>query len=385
MDAFDRQTLDALLGDREGPCVSLYMPTHRSGRQTQQDPLRLKNLLKRAQQDMDEMWLDTRVTEGVLQPAERLLPRKDFWDHAGDGLAIFLAPGFSQVLRLAASFEELCVVGPRFRVTPLLPLLDTSGDHLALALSQNHVRLLRCSRYACERVPLPDAPASLEDALRYDDPEESLQLHSGSSGAAGGQRAAVFHGQGTVEAVEKSNLLRYFRRVDKGLRAALRGETAPLVLACVDYYRPIYAEANTYGSLAKESLAGNPELLKDEDLRQRTWDLLAGRREEAREDARRRFERLAGTGRTGTRVGEVLAAARDGRIDTLFAALDRHVWGYVEPDATVRRLDPNEQQPGAEDLLDRIVANALSTGAAVHAVPTADVPGDGPLAAIYRY
>jgi hypothetical protein len=385
MDTCTRHTLDRLLEDRDGPCVSLFMPTHRREPGTEQDPIRLKNLVRRAQADMDEMWLDGAAAKDLLEPARALVDQKDFWANASDGLAVFLAPGFREILRLPAPFEEACIVGPRFRVTPLLPLVDTSDHHLVLALSQNEVRLLRCHRFGCELVPTPQAPVNMEEALRYDNPEESLQLHSGSSGSAGSMRAAVFHGQGTVEAVEKTNLLRYFRRVDKGIHAALRGDTSPLLLACVDYYAPLYEEANTYPGLARERLSGNPETFTNEQLLTRSRDALAGRRRASLEDARRRFAGLAGTGKTGTRLSEVLTACREGRVDTLFVALDEHVWGYLEPDATVRRLAGNEQTPGAEDLLDRVVTEALRTRATVRVVPHEEVPTDGPLAAIYRY
>ena len=45
MDIFTRENLTNLSGDMGSPCVSIYMPTHRVGREMQQDPIRLKNLL----------------------------------------------------------------------------------------------------------------------------------------------------------------------------------------------------------------------------------------------------------------------------------------------------------------------------------------------------
>jgi len=45
-------------------------------------------------------------------------------------------------------------------------------------------------------VELEDVPQSIAEALRYDDPEKSLQFHTGTSGGGNGERAAMFHGQG---------------------------------------------------------------------------------------------------------------------------------------------------------------------------------------------
>jgi hypothetical protein len=36
-----------------GPCVSVFMTMHRSGSETQQDPIRFKNLLREAEEHKD--------------------------------------------------------------------------------------------------------------------------------------------------------------------------------------------------------------------------------------------------------------------------------------------------------------------------------------------
>ena len=49
MDAFGTGELRNLMGQQADPCVSVYLPTHVSGEEGQQDPVRLKNLLKQAE------------------------------------------------------------------------------------------------------------------------------------------------------------------------------------------------------------------------------------------------------------------------------------------------------------------------------------------------
>ena len=45
MDIFTRSELEQLMRKEQQWCVSIYMPTHRTGSEAQQDPVRLKNLL----------------------------------------------------------------------------------------------------------------------------------------------------------------------------------------------------------------------------------------------------------------------------------------------------------------------------------------------------
>ena len=48
--AITREEIRDLLSLEAGrPCVSIYMPTYRSGSETQQNPIRLKNLLRSIQ------------------------------------------------------------------------------------------------------------------------------------------------------------------------------------------------------------------------------------------------------------------------------------------------------------------------------------------------
>jgi hypothetical protein len=50
MNTSKREDLMELISEQKGICVSIYMPTHRAGSETQQDPIRLKNLLKEAEE-----------------------------------------------------------------------------------------------------------------------------------------------------------------------------------------------------------------------------------------------------------------------------------------------------------------------------------------------
>jgi hypothetical protein len=50
MEIFTRKELKILAQAQDGPCVSLYLPTHRVPTEIQQDRLRLKNLLRQAEE-----------------------------------------------------------------------------------------------------------------------------------------------------------------------------------------------------------------------------------------------------------------------------------------------------------------------------------------------
>ncbi len=385
------QDLEALLAHREGPCVSIYMPTHRTGHEMQQDTIRLKNLLKASERELQGVAIRETSAQEILKPARDLLNEGPFWENLGDGLAVFLAPGFSRIYRLPAPFSELHVVAGAFHVKRLLPIVGGDGRFYVLALSQNEVRLLRGTRFHVEELEPDGMPKSLREALWMDHPEKSLQFHTGSSAATtgdgGSRRAAVFHGQGGPAAIEKSKLERYFRRVDDGLREHLANGKDPLVLAGVDHYFPIYREISKVPTLEKEGVPGNPEKLSMRELHDRAWAIVEPQFRKAETDAIDRYRAHAGQGKTAAGLEAVLPAAHHGRVDTLLVAAGRQQWGaWVAgsgADGSVVIHDHYEQ--GDRDLLDVAAAATLKSGGRVFPLAVERIPDGADALAILRY
>ncbi|MBN1137486.1 MAG: hypothetical protein JXM73_12935, partial [Anaerolineae bacterium] len=135
MDILTKQDLQELIEKRDGWRVSIFVPTHRTGRETRQARIRLKNLLAQAEERLAAAGLRAPEIKAQLEPASRLVQDSLFWQRQSDGLAIFLAAETARHYRLPLDFEELVVVADRFYVKPLLPLLSGDGRFYVLALS----------------------------------------------------------------------------------------------------------------------------------------------------------------------------------------------------------------------------------------------------------
>src|ERR1041384_8331314 len=123
MDILNPADLKSLMAQQGKWCVSFYMPTHRVGHEQQQDPVRLKNLLARAETSLLANGLRRQKVQKLMQPAEDLLWDKDFWQHQSEGLAIFLSNDFSVTYRLPANFNDFLMIAKSFHTKPLVPLL----------------------------------------------------------------------------------------------------------------------------------------------------------------------------------------------------------------------------------------------------------------------
>lgn len=337
--------------ERTGPCVSVLLPTHRGGPQVRQDPIRLRNLLDEASTRLASSGLGSRRCEELLAPHRALLDDRDFWRYLSDGLALYSSPGFHRRFRVPLPFVEEVAVGGSFRLGPLLPLLAGGGHFFVLSLSQNEVKLYEATRSTIAELPLGSIPPSMAEALAHEDPERQLQFRSG-----GGQ-TAQFHGHGAGGEVDKQTLERFFRAVDSGVVATLGGDPSPLVLAAVGYYAPIYRSISRHPNVIEMCVEGNPEHRSPVELHAEAWPLAEPVLASARQQALGRL-RDAPTARVATALADVLAAAREGRVDTLVVTPGPSTWGRVDP-STGAAVETEGPASDGEDLLDRAVADTL--------------------------
>jgi hypothetical protein len=150
----------------------------------------------------------------------------------------------------------------------------------------------------------------------------------------------------------------------------------------VDYLQPIYRQANTYAHLLERGVEGNPDRLSSGELHDRAWPLVQPRFEAEQQRAAAQYRQLAGTEHASGDLEAVVAAAYEGRVETLFVALGRQIWGVFDP--TAGRVEKhNEASFGDVDLLDLAAACTLAHGRTVYAVEPEQVPSKTDMAAIF--
>lgn len=101
-------------------------------------------------------------------------------------------------------------------------------------------------------------------------------------------------------------------------------------------------------------------------------------------DAASKYRELVHTESTSNDVKKVIEAASAGRVDTLFVARDKWVWGCCDPETFSTEIH-DERLPDDEDLLDLAAVKTLSNGGTVYAVEQEKMPDETTLAAIFRF
>lgn len=377
-----KTTIKKLSNITHQTCISVYFPTYVAGKQVQQNAIRCKNNLNTAQAKLVEMGISASDAEAMLQPAFNLIDDADFWRHQSHGLALFLWEDNFEYYRLPWEVEELVVVSDRLHLKPLMPLLTNNELFYILALSQNQVRLCQGTHYTVAPVEIADLPDSLASALRYDDPEAQLQYHSVADNS--GSPVSLYSGQGVGTDDEKNKILRYFQKIDNALQDFLAEQNIPLILAGVEYLLPIYQEANSYPHLLENGITGNPDTLKPEELHSQAWPIAQDYFDQQRSAALNQYHNVIGTGQASANLEDVLVAAENGQVDTLFVTLPEHCWGLF--DANKRNVEVHaDRVTGDADLLDLAAVKTFTQSGTVYAIDREQMPDGQIIAAVYRY
>jgi len=124
----------------------------------------------------------------------------------------------------------------------------------------------------------------------------------------------------------------------------------------------------------------SPEGLSPQELHARAWPIVEPLFLRAQREAAARYDRLAGTGLTSQDPQDIVRAAEDGRIETLF--ISQHPAG---PSAAAGDVPVSDGDGGLRDVLELATVTVLSEDGTVYVFPAGEVPGGGSAAAVLRY
>src|SRR5262245_58346657 len=272
MQLISQNEMQSLIRKNGGLCVSIFLPTVRAG-DTQQNKIRLKNLLRTAEQQLEENGVRGPEAAELLAPARDLLDDQTWWEHPQDGLAIFLAQDVFETFRLPVAFRELVAVEKRFHMKPLFPLLNGDGHFAVLCLTKREIRLFSCHHFSVQEVDLGEMPSRFEEVMG-DLTRRSTTFQTGSTKAV--TRSPIFPGHGLTEDDFKAEIRKFFDLVDDNLAhlAVDVDRDAPFVLAGVEYLLPLFKEATNLPNVLDEGLTGNPEGLSPQELHAKAWEIV---------------------------------------------------------------------------------------------------------------
>lgn len=214
------QEIIELAKKNEKPLVSIYMPTH-IGADSQQDPTRLNNLLREANNilsENDEYEIDV---EEFLSEAESIIDDNDFWNKNTDGLGILIDSENTHIFRLNGNIEEELYIGEHFDIIPLIDYYELPNDYYFLDLSKD-----RFSLYSYKDGKLNETDNEIYK--RFTDLFDDRDIEVEGSPTKG--KSDSVHGYHTSSSVEEKERDKYFRYLADELKTFLQNKEEKLIL-----------------------------------------------------------------------------------------------------------------------------------------------------------
>jgi hypothetical protein len=366
--------VQSMVGTRQHPCISIYMPTDGGPPGRQEDRIRWKNLVRGAERLLESTYGAGEAKKLTAHIAHAYLERP-----ARPGsVAVLRSPDVDARYWLPVKVPEIVVVSGSFHTKPLVSYLDRNRRYFVLALAERSVALYEGTPFSLRRL---DVQLPAFDSFHPGTAEPYRGVHGGR----GMVRASARHGWREPSAEYKSELLRRFRSIDRAVSRCLQDEAAPLVLAGVGYYHPIYRSVSCYPHLLEDGIEGNVEYARLSEIYERAWPIVAAYESDLISTAVAQYASARAAGRAIDGLQTVAHAAARGRVRLLLHGEAVHVWGYLDPVTGDCRVHERQQDAEDADVLDDICEMVLLRGGDVVEVPRDRMPDSSQIAAVLRY
>jgi hypothetical protein len=393
VDYFGREDFRTLLQERQGPAISIFVPTARSSSEAETNRLRYRAAVDRARQLLPSATEGDEAGESVAETLESLIQDEEFWRYQSDGLAVFASPDVQRLYRLPSTVPDLVVVASSFHTRPMLEYLQAPDRYWVLGLSQKNVRLWSGTAAGASPIDLQGVPRNLMEALGYDFERDQKivlrrKVRNASHGSHGrGGTMPVFHGHGVGSDDEEPELRRFFKRVDEGLQEMLEGEIGPVVLAAVKEYHPLYRGVTGLDNLAEEGIEASVADWSPDRVHEAAWPIAKAQVAKKIDRALELWESSYGRGKGEQDLANLARLAVAGRIRLLLTERGRRLWGTLDRSTgAIEIVQEGGEDPSGEaaELLDELAEVVILRGGNALVLPPERMPTDTGVAGILR-
>jgi len=355
------QELRSYQQHQQYPSASILLPTHRTAPKNKQDPIRAKNLLRKAVQRLQAEFSKREVAP-VVKNLKQLVQDVD-WQNTLDGLALFASAERSAAIHLPFRVKPRAVIDAAFAVRDLIYAFNRAPRYRVLTLSHE---------------------ARLYDAWT-DVLEEQLAkpfplAHRGAGGAA-----KLPGGKGVNRSAVRDDAQRtFYRAVDDALAQRQKADPLPVIIVGVERNLAFYREVTRQDTAIIGMLAGNHDRTAPQALGKLVWPVFEASATLRRTEALVQLDSAVDANRYASGIDQVWRALAGGKVQTLLVEKEFQHQADVSPAGD--QLLPYTGQGAAalDDVIDEAAARVLNAGGAVYFYGTGDLDVHQRIAAVLR-
>ena len=353
----DKATLTRLQSVHKYPSVSILLPTHRTAPDNQQDHIRLKNLIKQAEERLLQEF-DKRTSDAVMQQVHAIADKLDV-NYNLDGLAIFANADMAERVDFPFAVAERVVIDETFATRDLIKMLNRSSSYYVMTLSGHKARLFSAARDQLTEVRAEGFPYSHE--------------------------AGVNASRGNADDHDRA-MQQIFNPIDKAFNLLYNAQPMDLVLAGSTENLSHYREIADNKKLIYAAVEGNYDNHTPHDIGKIVWPVVREQLSAERAELIGSLQAARSQEKAAVGLDECWQLAQQGRIDTLLLEENYSQPGTVSENGQVLHLTDDATAPGiVDDLLDELAEHVIQTGGRVAFFENGGLTEFGRVGAVLRY
>ncbi len=353
--------LEQLASEKNNPCVTISMTTHRTHPDNLTDTITFKNLLKQAHERVTKEFGKHDVSD-LLKKIDGL---KDEFDvnYNLESLHIFISTSTKEVVKsMWPSTGNSVQIGEKFNLRPLIKAYNRTEEYLILLLSQSGVNLFHA---------LNDG---ISEEIKNDDFPFSKNTHVATDSEK------LSDGKGVDNLVKE-----FFNEVDKAVVKVHHLSGMNCVVICTeDNYSRLLKVADK-PSVYEGYVPVNYNNTAHHTLGAAAWDLIKHAQNDRRTLAIREMLEAVGQGQVITDLSEIFRAAKEGRGDLLIHHDNYHQAVKMTGELTFDLIDDVTLPDAIDDITSEIAWEVFSKKGRVMYTEQNELTSLGELALKVRY
>lgn len=360
----NRQDIQAVQAINGYPSLTITLPTHRTAPDNQQDPIRVRNLVAQAKEQLRAEFSNREIA-ALLERLDKLSAAIDY-RHALDGLVMFVNAEFDAKFYLPFTVPERVVVAERFLTRDLVFAMNRTPRYWVLALSEQPTRLFEGTLDTLVEVEAGGFPMT----------------HEGPGGAT-----ALPGGYGVnVSAHRDERHRQFFRNVDATLKPILANDPLPMGVVGVDRWLAFFNEVTTHQEFIRATLLGNYDHMSTHELARLVWPQVESALAERVQRHLAELDSYVSQQRVASTVGEAWRKANEGRGKLLLVEKDYHEAGKLDESGLLLLPADDPTAPDViPDAVDETIEAVLSKGGEVVFTENGQLADYQRIALVLRY
>lgn len=320
-------------------CVTIICNTHRTHPDNVGDELRLKNLIKNAEERLYSDY-EKRFVWPIMENINKLMAKIDHKENL-ESLILFANQEMADFTRLAIKVEDRVVIDDTFATRDLVRAEHEQVAYYILILSSKEARLIES---------MNDKPLK---ELKGDFPYKNETLYNTNK--------ATRHTGGSDEKLKEE----FFNRVDKEVQAVTKDNRLPIFVICEDRNFQHFMNVADNKQMYAANLIKNrgAEDAKPHHVVDEAWPEIQQYNRNKNASRISELEIAVGSGKFMSDYNDIWRAILEGRGQTLFIKKGHFQPGLISGDEIMLVDNLGSEQKGVcDDIIDEMIEHNLSFG-----------------------